>query len=901
MLRAPCLPLCLLVLGLSSTALGQPLVDAGAPFGMLPLIDEVNCGDPADPHPVIHGANSTSTIRSLTLDGVTRPVRAMTMGPRAKSFSYKLGAGKGLQAGRAYLLVVEYPDDESRLMGVANKGADKFRGISTGTSIGDFREQYAYPNPESLKYPLSRKWQQFRQFFYLHDRFAPIVGQRNVEDTRRPEGPANGFWVSVGHFARHGSPTDKGTAVSRIRLFEVPNPASLDLAINYPPAPLPRRHVFWREEMNDDTAICAQGAETDCQPATSPGTWFDYRMKQAKFLGIDTYGHDLMEFGYTEGWDADSFSAPPWYVQPRDPTLWATAVSRAAANGFSVLPYYEYTGAISGERVYTSTSCVQDSDCKSISKWHTCIEPWQQPPVCGLKPLGEQRRCKPLFDRDGDIYSPIYWADDNCVDVSDPDALADVKKLMDATVLHFKSQVNFLGAWFRTRPTDLPVSFAPEALGRFSNDTGQSVSRPMLQTNVTLRAQYYAWWFGKRRAFLEAIRDYLRQNGVANAQVLFTPYPEEGLPTPEDLPDMAVTVTDDPAAWSVIDNQGCCAPGDATDRCCQYRYPPTEPAAFLQDGTYRKALTSDELPPTEHLNRSWGEPFNSFPPADPDRYKTSEGVYLTYPFNRLYSVADSALLNRFRTASGLAMVHHFPLNEDDGKGDYAKDTADERYGNWPMGGLWGYLSMSVDRQGPYSMLAEARAVANGDPTLLGYLEASSISRGFPEYTRAFHAAYLALPALPSTVVAGAASDAEVVVRKMVSAQGNFYAVVNTSMQSKQGVTITLPGETQPIVDRVSRGIVSGANLNLYPGQLLAWQVGGATGGGTDGGTGPTDAGSGPGCLDATGMGDAEPFKALGADAEAEQGCGGCGTRGGTGAITLMGLMGLALWLRHRRA
>ncbi|WP_338868980.1 MYXO-CTERM sorting domain-containing protein [Myxococcus stipitatus] len=882
---------CLLVLGLGlpTRVMGQSLVDAGPPFGLLPLIDEVHCGDPADPHPVVHGANSTSVTRSLTLDGVTRPVRVMTMGPQAKAFSYKLGAGKGLQAGRAYLLVVEYPDDEPRLMAVANKGADKFRGFSTGTSIGDFREQYAYSNPESLKYPLSHQWQQFRQFFYLHDRFAPIVGQRGVEDTRRPEGPANGFWVSVGHFARHGSPTDKGTAVSRIRLFEVPQPSSLDLAINYPPAPLPRRHVFWREEKGDDTALCAQGEGTGCQPAASPSAWFDYRLKQAKFLGIDTYSHDLLEYGHTEGWNAAPFSAPPWYARPRDSTLWATAVARAAAHGLSVLPYYEYTGAIGGERVYTSTRCTQDSDCKSLSKWHDCLTPWHQPPVCGLKPLGEQRRCKPLFGREGDIYSPIYWSDDNCVDVSDPDALADVKKLMDATVLHFKGQVNFLGAWLRTRPTDLPVSFSPETLGRFSHDTGQSVSRARLQTNPALRARYYEWWFTKRRVFLESLRDHLRSNGVMDAQVLFTPYPEEGLPTPEDLPDMAVTVTDDPAAWTSVDDQGCCTSGDAADRCCQYRYAPVELNTFVQSGTYRKALTTDELPRTEHLNRSWGEPFNSVPPADPDHYTSAEGVYVTYPFNRLFSVADGALLDRFRTASGLAMVHHFPLNEDDGKGDYAHDTADDRYGNWPMGGLWGYVAMSVDRQGPYSMLAEARAVANGDPTLLGYLEASSISRGFPEYTRAFHAAFLALPALPSTVVPGAASDAEVVVRKTTTAQGNFYAVVNTSMRSKEGIDITLPGETLPIFDRVERSVVSGKRLRLYPGQLLAWQVGGSM----------DSAETGRRRVE-SGMRRGWPFRTQLSGAEPGQGCGGCGVHGGSGAISLAGLVGLVLLLRRRR-
>ena len=80
----------------------------------------------------------------------------------------------------------------------------------------------------------------------------------------------------------------------------------------------------------------------------------------------------------------------------------------------------------------------------------------------------------------------------------------------------------------------------------------------------------------------------------------------------------------------------------------------------------------------------------------------------------------------------------------------------------------GYFVADMEMAGPYSMLAEARAVANGDPSDIGYLSGNNFQRGFPEYARAFNTAFLSLPALPSVVVAGASSDKEVVVRQIVT-------------------------------------------------------------------------------------------------------------------------------------
>ena len=69
------------------------------------------------------------------------------------------------------------------------------------------------------------------------------------------------------------------------------------------------------------------------------------------------------------------------------------------------------------------------------------------------------------------------------MDVSDPAALTDVFRLLDETLTLYADQNNFLGAWFRTRPSHIPMSFADATLRRFESATGsgsESVSRTTL-------------------------------------------------------------------------------------------------------------------------------------------------------------------------------------------------------------------------------------------------------------------------------------------------------------------------------------------------------------------------------------------------------------------------------------
>ena len=226
-------------------------------------------------------------------------------------------------------------------------------------------------------------------------------------------------------------------------------------------------------------------------------------------------------------------------------------------------------------------------------------------------------------------------------------------------------------------------------------------------------------------------------------------------------------VTDDPAFWQPIVNEKQHLNGDK-------KITPVSIDEVVKNDWYLEGLQSPPL--------NWGgwEWHHSNPAADPARYKNTDGVLLTHAFNRLYTVASPKTFETFRGPSGLALIRHYTLNEN-----MMFDKADKE--------KLGYFVADIERAGPYCMMGEAMAMANGDPTEIGYLSGGNFGRGFPEYVRAFNTAFLSLPALPSRIVTGASSDPEIIVREIVTeGKGTYYALVNTGMKAKTNVTIKLP-------------------------------------------------------------------------------------------------------------
>ena len=726
-----------------------PRVVPAPAFGALTLVDEVNCGNPADTHAFQQFPSNGSRIETV----LGRAVRVLPNDtPGRKYFAYRVGQGKNLVAGKAYVLSVEYPDDVPRTVIIANNGAEYTRAFHTGNTVGDaLHPPYVHPNPESLELPQTGEFQTWQTLFHLHDRYPSIQRPRGKEHPRDLT-PADGFWVVVAHFSPEDAPLSRGAAVARIRLYEAPAAPNYYAPVTLPPTGLPRRHLFFREEMADGVVFQEPGPFLG---VTNRVAWYEYKARLMKFLGMNTFARDLLEFGHNQGWDSGPYGGSDWVTQSHYPTLWGDTVTMLERYDLNVLPYYEYAGSRGG----------------SMS-------------------LGYQRRPKPL-SRTDDAYTHISWSEDARADLTDPDTLTDFKKMLDLTVVQYATRKKFVGVWLRPRISELPIGFGDATLARFATGAngGVAVTRAQLQADPALRQRYYDWWMLRRRAFIDSVTDYLRQKGVGHdAVTLFTSDATEAGRTHPTASEYMVA--QNPTPWLNLGKSV-----TSLDR----------------------ALSEDRHFNALRLPRStWGgwEWEHSDPWNDPQNYTADTKGALTYSFNHAYTVGRPTALNAFRSGAGLAMVRHFALNED---------TMTE--GSAP---LLGYFVTDVEHAGAYSLLAEARAVANGDPRFIGYLSSASFNHGFPEYARAFNQAFLALPALPSQVAANAASNPAVVVRSITAApHGTWLAVVNTGVVQADDVVITLP-VTGTVTDAVTGAPVSvtqgKVTLSLYPAQLRSLRI-----------------------------------------------------------------------------
>ncbi|HPK71525.1 MAG TPA: NADH-quinone oxidoreductase subunit M [Vicinamibacterales bacterium] len=147
-------------------AANRPWVEL-PPFGRLRLVDEVDLSQAQVGHLFRQGPGSTSRVETV----LDRPCRVLApQADRAGYFAVRLGRYKLLRPGAAYVLAVEYPEDRPRSFIVTCGGCETSRGFHTGATVGDaLHPKYVNNNPESLRVPLSRKWEAWTLYFHLHD------------------------------------------------------------------------------------------------------------------------------------------------------------------------------------------------------------------------------------------------------------------------------------------------------------------------------------------------------------------------------------------------------------------------------------------------------------------------------------------------------------------------------------------------------------------------------------------------------------------------------------------------------------------------------------------------------------------------------------------------------------
>lgn len=708
----------------AAEAAQRPVLDL-PPFGRVSLVDEIDCGAADPAHQFRESPAGVSRVEQI----LDRPCRVLAATTNESAYmAFRLGRWKLLKPGASYVLAVDYPEDRPRSVIVMNGGNETARGFHTGTTLGDaLHAKYVNGNPESLRAPLSGRHEAWTLFFPLHDRFPDLGFLRGPKE--RPLTAEDGFDVVIAQFSARNDPTSAGAAVSRIRLFEVLDAKVLARPLVLPPAPLPHRRLFWREEMADGVIESDRETERGVKDRLD---WYRFKAAQMRFLGFNTYTKDLLEFGACQHWDPTPHGGNAWvHFAGGTKDLWAQIVGIMGAAGFDILPYYEYAGSKGG------------------------------------KGLGYERRAKPLT-RD-DAFTHIKWIESANADLTDPDTLADFQKMVDLTVVRLRDRAHFAGVWLRPR-SQLPMGFSDATRARFAAEANgnKAVTRAQLIADKDLLARYEAWWLGRRRDFLSSVRSYLATNGVAEATVLYTTDSSEpGVSFPTWEKRLA---TDDPAAWRDILAQPVHQPDGKA-------IVPMPIERVVAENQFLEALQASPL--------TWGgwEVHHASPGADPSQYRATPGVLLTHGFNRRYTVASPATFDAFRGPAGLALVRHHALNEN-----MLFDAKDAE--------KLGYFVADFERAGPACMMAEVLAVANGDPTMIGYLHGGNFGRGFPAYVRDFNANFLALPALPSERLQEASDDPDIVVRAIRTKEhGTWYAVVNTGWTAKS-VAVRVPGVPQ---------------------------------------------------------------------------------------------------------
>ena len=701
------------------------------PFGEVKVLDEVDCTK--TDHDFVEIPAGVSKVETI----LGRPCRHVPVLPGEESsmISYRLGKGKGLRPNGSYVIVMDYPDDLPRNYVIVNRATDSHRGFSTGASFGDaWHPAHVDNHPEMISVPQSGKWETWLQYTSLQDWTVDYGETKAAKDTPVRHTADDGFDFVLAQYSRNHDPNSAGLAVSKIMLCEIPDETKCYAKLVLPPAPLPRRHVFWREEMSDGGAIQGGKAKRRCLDQMD---WFRHKCRQMKMLGMNTFQKDLLEFGHVQHWDPNVIRMNwAWSSDAESNSVWERLVDVVSEYGFELFPYYEWVGNFGS-----------DHD--------------------GQKSYGYRRVCRPLAG-DEKTYTHITWSEKGNIDVSDPEALEETKNLFRGSILRFKDRAKFMGAMFRTRPAAFPVSFTDATRGRFGAQAngGKTPTRDELRNDKALYGRYLSWWYLKRAEFLDACAKFLRAEGVEDAQVILDGEVSEPGP---GLSGGGV-VTDDPEACAKAFADGGLKPPDKI----------VELKTALAEHRYLKGRAEP--------CGTWGQwEWQHACPADrPLEFKKSDCAALAMPVNRLFSVGDPDAFKAYADADGMVtMVRHHSLNEHN---VYA--TVDGKKTS-PIG----YDMSDTEKAGRASMMVEVNAMANGDVGNLGYLIGSCMARGFPGPVREFNQNFLALPALPSKVVKGASSDPEVVLREIDCTKygkGKYFYLVHTGMTGKKQVKVKFP-------------------------------------------------------------------------------------------------------------
>ncbi len=597
-------------------------------------------------------------------------------------FAYELGHGK-IKQGDHYLLEVEYPEDEPRTFVIYNNNPSN-PGFHTGNTLGDpwTRQRFMCTS----KMPLSKTYKVWQGF-----------------STGKPN-----YYVSIHSTGDIAAPFSHGAAVRTLRLYKIETPMSrLPFpAINYPPAPLPRRQLILLQE--------------DAAPFGA-----NY-MHELRNYGINTYAPVALHYsgkGTGEAntgriyWQSKLFDPERYNIVP-PPTQLDKCLADAQKVGMDILLTFEYGG---------TSRLTEDA--------------------IAIKPDGSKYKYIFGAKKNAAGKCVMRWINDwYCIDIAHPAVAEDFGLIMDEFRTVFLKYPNIKGVELTHRFNAWQISFSNYELNRFAKETGVKIpdgSQADRAKWVIENAldKYYHFFYEKKREVMLSIRDHLQSIRPDLKLHVLNYVSDDHLPFGSILQKWTEPKGKQIDEFLKTPGKVCLPEFNDNILSLPDQNVQLDLRVLLED--YRR---NDQLQP------------GIYPPL----YRNDKGIALWAPVHYEYTANSSTYLDFFRTGEGVSVADFWIYNED--------CLNNNKMARVP--GLQG-----TEHAGPFCMMEEVMTTALVDPPRIG-IRMGYFRRGFPKYSRAFSCAYLALPALPSKVVDTGIKDTDIVVRKIETNMGIYYAIIN---------------------------------------------------------------------------------------------------------------------------
>ncbi|MFH1476073.1 MAG: hypothetical protein ABIH24_01070, partial [Verrucomicrobiota bacterium] len=568
-----------------------------------------------------------------------------------------------------------------------------------------------------------------------------------------------------------------GAAVRSIKLYEVPNVPALFLQVNQPPMELGRRELIETSESLGNSEFDEKQNETTARQ----------RLYNARFYGMTAIAPNMLRGSWV-----DDITAP------------LLTVNRTEGLGVNILPRLMIERDIFKKIAVSEEARVVDAvGCSDF------------------------RGAANSLDK---AYIP---------DIVHPETLRAVWTMLDNVFSSQFSDPSFPGLMlFKHFGVPFMPSFSDYAMKRFESETGihaegadAAGKREWLVANK--KNEYYQWWYAKEREFLLALRDRL-QAIRPDLKLYYFPWSSDdscpicgrlrydGLPMQDKIyvPGTSILLVPEftvpPEKWTAEQKA---EPAQARGYYRERIAPELAGKVTMEDiiyGRYKDmkefwgAKRSGEMPhlvyPDEmDIVKMLSEPGSIYSDrrvgCNPTLYANDKGIVYWAPVHYKYTADNPKFLNFFKTGEGVAIGDAFPYNEELFVGNCYNLAA----------------ASAVEHAGPFCMMEEILSMAHADPTRIMINMHEPLQRGFPQYARDFAAAYLALPAIQSEVLADAVQpqDNAIVVRQYKTDYGIYMAVINRAFDLKERqVKITVKAE--PAAVATVQDLVTGKDLTFEP-------------------------------------------------------------------------------------